>query len=260
VGVCIEGLLAPARCHHAERVLFVVYSGRERLVRQVARALHRRFDAGGIRVVDVIHAHDGRWFAPLGGRGVPAHGVPYDVSEHPFRVRAVVEGRVVASSRDDLVDGLRAVPEAVASVEAALAARASRALEGPRLRVLLDRHLICGTVPDDEEAARILLAVHDAAVRDHAWFGMSRTEAVQHVRLWSDLVRRAPRGLVAGAASVLAFAAWMNGDGALAWCAVDRCLEDEPDHSLGRIVADALERAVPPLADWTRGFPPGLAG
>jgi hypothetical protein len=244
-------------------VIFVVYSGQERLVRQVARALQRRFDAAGLRVLDVIHAHDGRWFAPLGGRRVPAHGVPYDVSDHPFRVSAVVEGRVVAASRDELVEGLRALPEAVASVEAALGGLCGRAAvrpDGPELRVLLDGHLISGTVPDDEDAARILLAVHDAAIRDHAWFGMSRAEAVHHVRLWSDLVRRAPDGLVAGAASVLAFAAWMNGDGALAWCAVDRCLEDEPDHSLGRIVADALERAVPPLADWARGFPRGLAG
>ena len=80
------------------------------------------------------------------------------------------------------------------------------------------------------------------------------------MRLWTDLVRRAPDGLVSGAAGVLAFAAWTQGDGALAWCAVDRCFEDEPDHSLGRLVAEALERATPPIEDWEARFPRGLAG
>jgi hypothetical protein len=259
---CVESLLAPALLHGVERVLFVVFGGHDPLVRKVARLLQRRFERAGMRVMDVIQARDGRWFTPLGGTGVPAHGVPYDVSEHPFRVKAVVEGRVVAASRQALVDGLRAVPDRVAAVEDSLRGAWVHAadLDGPVLRGMLDRHLLSRSLPDDEEAARILLAVRDDAVRGHAWFGMSRAEAVDHVRLWSDLVRRAPERLVAGAASVLAFAAWMDGDGALAWCAVDRCLEDEPEHSLGLIMAEALERAVPPLADWSRGFPRGIAG
>ena len=275
VDACVECLLAPARQHGVEQVIFVVLSGREARVRTIARVLERRFEGAGVRVIDVIRAHDGRWYSPLGRGGVPAGGVAYDVTDHPFRLAAVVEGRVVAASRADLVDSLRPVPEAVASVSDALDALGAvpdrtpdqaldQALDqipdGPGLKAVLDRHLADGTVPGDEEAARILQAVRDAPVRDHAWFGMQRADAVHHVRLWSDLVRRAPTGLVAGAASVLAFAAWTHGDGALAWCAVDRCLEDDPEHSLGRIVADALERAVPPLADWARGFPRGLAG
>jgi len=285
VGSCVESLLAPVRLHGVSEVVFAVFSGQDRPVRRVARALQRTFEAAGVRVIDVIQAHEGRWFTPLGHRGVPAHGVPYDVSDHPYRAQAVFEGRVTAASREELAERLRPVPGAVAAIEDALAELWSRLPEqlretveeapseasaralvdsvrpdGPALRAMLDRHLIAGTVPDDEEAAQILLAVHNAQIRDHAWFGMRRVEAVHHVRLWTDIVTRAPEGLVAGAAGVLAFAAWMRGDGALAWCAVDRCLEDEPDHSLGRIVADALERAVPPLDDWEARFPGGLAG
>jgi hypothetical protein len=37
-----------------------------------------------------------------------------------------------------------------------------------------------------------------------------------------------------------------GGDGALAWCAVARAREVDPDHSLARLVADLLEAAVPP--------------
>ena len=59
-------------------------------------------------------------------------------------------------------------------------------------------------------------------------------------------MRRAPRDLLPGACSLLAFAAWQHGDGALAWCAIDRCLEVDPDYSMAHCVAQILTGAVPP--------------
>jgi hypothetical protein len=287
---CVAALLAPARQHGVAQVVFVLFAADGRAVRPLARALERRFGAAGVRVVDIIRAHDGRWFAPLRPEEAPTRGVPYDVSGHPFRVQAVVDGHVMARSRAELAERLRADEAAVGAVEDALgqlwdalppdvrlaleeASAPETAFEllgqvrpdGPGLKAMLRHHLGAGTVPDDEEAARILLAVHNGEIRDHAWVGMLRTEAADHVRLWTDLLRRAPGRLVAGAAGVLAFAAWMHGDGALAWCAVDRCLDDDPEHGLGRLVADALEQAVPPLEQWPAElghdrFPEGLAG
>jgi hypothetical protein len=64
-------------------------------------------------------------------------------------------------------------------------------------------------------------------------------------------VRVAPPDLVAPAASVLAFLAWLAGDGALAWCALDRAGEGERPCSLADRVAQALERALPPSV-WDR--------
>ncbi|SFC02025.1 protein of unknown function [Nocardioides terrae] len=290
VQACVSALLAPAVRHRVAQVVLALFSGRDRVVRLTAGALSRRFRVAGIHVIDVIQVHDGRWFAPLGRSGVPVDGVRYDVSDHPFRAQAVLDGKVTVGSRDEVAERIRADGEAVAAVEDALgelweqlppdlqvafddadAPETALALlgrvrpDGPELRAVLARHLVAGTVPDDEEAARILLAVYNGEIRDHAWVGMRREDAVHHVRLWTDLLRRAPDGLVAGAAGVLAFAAWMHGDGALAWCAVDRCLDEAPDHGLGRLVADALERAVPPLEEWPADlghdrFPRGLAG
>jgi hypothetical protein len=285
VGACVGLLLEPARRHGVRGVVFVLFSDRERLVRRVAHALLRRFEAAGVHVLDLVQVRDGRWFAPLGRAGVPADGVPYDVDHHPYRLEALVEGRVMAGSREELAGRLRGDPDAVAAVEEALGVlwdglpvdvqltlqttsspEQARALlarvrpDGRALRAILDRHLHRGTVPDDEEAARILLAVHNAEIRDHAWVTIRRAEAVEHVRLWTDLVRRAPEGLLAGAAAVLAFAAWMHGEGALAWCAVDRCLEDDPDHSLGRLMATALEHAVPPKDESVERFSREIAG
>ena len=71
------------------------------------------------------------------------------------------------------------------------------------------------------------------------------------------MVRRSPEELVAPAAGLLAFAAWLAGDGALAWCAVDRSLRSDPDHTLAQLVAQALEGAVPPSA-WRPLDPPLL--
>ncbi len=50
--------------------------------------------------------------------------------------------------------------------------------------------------------------------------------------------------------SLLAFAAWLAGDGALAWCALDRCALADPDYRMAGLVAHTLEHALPPSA-WT---------
>ncbi|MFM9735908.1 DUF4192 family protein, partial [Streptomyces niveiscabiei] len=63
-----------------------------------------------------------------------------------------------------------------------------------------------------------------------------------------DVVRRSPLEALAPAAALLAFAAWLTGDGALAWCAVDRCQESDPDYGLAGLVSQALAGAVPPSA------------
>jgi hypothetical protein len=66
--------------------------------------------------------------------------------------------------------------------------------------------------------------------------------------VWSGLLRRAPDRHVPDTAAVTAFCAWQAGDGALAWCALDRCFNVEADHRLGRCLAECLTRAVPPAA------------
>jgi hypothetical protein len=62
------------------------------------------------------------------------------------------------------------------------------------------------------------------------------------------LLRSAPDAQVPDVAAVTAFCAWQAGQGALAWCALDRCLEVDPDHRLAQCLAECLVRAVPPTA------------
>ena len=77
---------------------------------------------------------------------------------------------------------------------------------------------------------------------------MHRTDARRHVTLWRDLVRRSPQDLVAAPASLLAFAAWLDGNGALAWCALDRVAAVDPAYPMAHFVGTLLEQAVPPSA------------
>ena len=64
--------------------------------------------------------------------------------------------------------------------------------------------------------------------------------------LWRELVRRSPRSCSRPPSSLLAFAAWQHGDGALAWCAIDRCLEVDPDYTHGALRRRGADHAVPP--------------
>jgi hypothetical protein len=249
----VEALLAPARRHRVRRVLLVLYAAEPRPADTVARALVRAFEEAGIEVIEALRADGARWHLALGTRpGMPADGVPYDVSAHPFVAHAVVEGRVTHGSRDELRSTLAGDPVRVGRVVAALALLTGDPppleAEAAWAGVLVERHVRDGSCCDDHELARLLRGILEVRVRDATWSGVSRETAREHVRFWTDVVRRSPGPLLAAPAALLAFAAWQAGEGALAWCALDRCAEVDEEYSLARLVAQALLYAVPPDA------------
>jgi Domain of unknown function (DUF4192) len=243
----VRQLLEPALQHHVARVLFVVYADDGPAARAVLTRLRRTFRRAGIDVVEVLRAHDGRWFAP-GRPGAPAAGVPYDIGGHLFRAQAVVDGIVVHGSRAELEAVLQPSQEAVGEVARAV----RRAVPSPpgEIADLVDVRLDAGRFTA-VELARVLLGLLETQGRDAAWATITREVAARHVRLWTDAVQRAPDDLVAGPAAVLALAAWLAGHGALAWCAVDRCQAVDPDNTLARLVADLLTHAVSP-STWSQ--------
>jgi hypothetical protein len=247
VGEAVAQLLEPALVHAATRVLFVVYADDGGAARAVMRRLRHDFGRAGIDVVEVLRVHRGRWFAP-GRPGAPPGGVPFDVGDHRFRAQAVVEGIVVHRSRAELAELLDNRPDAAAEVARAV----RRAVPSPPAEVgdLVDLRLDAGRF-STPELARVLLALEEQPGRDAACGALSQDAALGHVRLWTDAVQRAPEGLVAAPAAVLALAAWLAGHGALAWCAVDRARAADPGLTLAGLVADLLTRAVPPSA-WSR--------
>jgi hypothetical protein len=237
-------LLRPALLHRVDAAVLLLFTDDERAARRVSREVTRTLGSSGIRCLEALRAHDRRWH-PLHGRlhGVGSLGVPYDVSAHPFVVDAVMRGRVIHGSRAELAATLDPDPTARATVARC---RPTPSASPEWAAATARHHALAATVPAPADAARLLEAVAEQPVRDAVWGDVERAEARHHVELWSALVRCAPDDLVAHAAAVLAFVAWLSGDGALAWCGVDRARAAHPDHSLAGLVASALEGAVPP--------------
>jgi hypothetical protein len=98
----------------------------------------------------------------------------------------------------------------------------------------------------DLEAAWLTVVLRDLRVRDDAWARMDSDHRPAHLRLWTDLTRRARPGYVPAPASLLAFVAWQAGDGALANVALDRALADNPRYSMALLLREALDSGAPP--------------
>lgn len=250
LGEIVDALLEPAMAQRVGRVAFVFYTDDTALAARAADPLHRAFTAKEIGVVDVLRAHQGRWSrVPCRPGSSETEPRPYDDESHPFAAQAVFEGRVTHDSRDALRETLAPRPGAqrrLADLQATLPDPGPA--EAGWVRDLLGRCVLSGDPPDDEEAARLLRAVLRVDVRDAALFAVSGDTVEGHVRIWSELLRRAPEPQVAEAAVITAFCAWQAGHGALAWCALDRCLAADPEHRLAACLAECLTRAVPPTA------------
>ncbi len=239
--------------HHVALVLLTDDAGR-------ARATHDAFVAGlATRAVDLqvaLRADGRRWFPLTGLAGDPDAGEEYDVSTHPFTLEAMVEGRVVHDTRGALADSLRSThPDEVERVGSAADAANARMTGAPRAQLVaegrwvqerLRRFLEDGLPLDVPDLGRLLHLMTDTDVRDGAWAERTRDNARRHVDLWRDVVRRAPVDALAPPATLLAFAAWLAGDGALAWCALDRARAADPDYSMAMLVERALTCAVAP--------------
>jgi hypothetical protein len=269
----LPGVVAPlvvaARRNAAANAMVVVYTDDECLAEEAADLLVDALSAAGVECLVALRADGRRWY-PLGLDHLDPRslvGVPYDTRDHELTSQAVLDGRVTFRNRSELADSLAVTdPDEVEEVLVAHGGLEPLGEDTPRGLLAAEAAWLTGTVTrqlpggaplSPAEVARVLRAVGWKEVRDVAWCAITRDQAAAHVRVWRELVRRSPEELVAPAAGLLAFAAWLSGDGALAWCAVDRSLRADPDHTLGQLVAQALEGAVPPSA-WRPMDPPVL--
>ena len=263
-----EHLAVAALRNGAVRALVVVYTDDECVGEAAGDALVETLQQLGVPTLMAIRADGSRWF-PLGSGGADAEGTPYDLRGHELSSRAVLDGKVTYRDRAELVDSLAPVdPVTVEEVLAAHDELTDLPSDGQELLLeslwLMEqvRLLVAERRPSDAlgpvSTARFLRAVANRDVRDLVWCDITRDNVEGHVTLWREVVRRSPDNLVSPAAGLLGFAAWLSGDGALAWCAVDRCLCADPDHVLGQLVGDALTSAIPP-SSWQPIDPQSLA-
>ncbi|KRB75888.1 hypothetical protein ASE01_12595 [Nocardioides sp. Root190] len=268
-----SALAEPAGRHGARAVVLLYHSEDRAAAESAHEALAPALRREGVAVLLALVA-DRETYADL--EDPDSVSQPYDVEGHPFVLDAIVSGRLTHRSRSELVASLDPDPVRVARIAGALdatgladggvptGARAIRA-HGEWVEGTVRKAIFSGAAPDDATLARLLWVLQAPQVRDAAWSLISREAAGAHIRLWRAAVRGAPDDLVAEAAALLGWAAWQEGDGALAWVAVERCLAADPEHGLAHDLGLLLQHAVPPEEweagfDWTSGLPPEARG
>ena len=117
-------------------------------------------------------------------------------------------------------------------------------LLGPDLRVA---RVAAGAQSEGPQSEGVGAAVQPPGCDEVDWNGWEEAAAPRLLlsRL-EQVCRLTPAAHAAPLLSVVASLAWWVGDGACAGVAADRALELEPDHSLSRLLRDALDRGVRP--------------
>jgi hypothetical protein len=244
----VGSLLEPSLLHAVGRVVLVAYTSDVALAGRIGRHAAAAFEAEGIGVLDLLRVDDDRWWRVSSRAGEPESlGRPVATGTHPFTAQAIFAGFVTHASREDLRASLDPIAEQIADTRTR-----QRALPPPgpddvdRLTHDLSDLVARESGPSPEVAARVLRTVGRVPGRDAALATLTRDTAQDHLRFWTSLLRRAPDDQVPSAAMLVAFSAWLSGHGALAWCAVDRCREVDPDHRLAELLSSCLTHAVPP--------------
>ncbi|MEV4621769.1 DUF4192 domain-containing protein [Asanoa sp. NPDC049573] len=160
------------------------------------------------------------------------------------RLTALVEG--ARSAADSGSPRLRTMTLGAAGAAVRANARVAKALRAAGDEAVddaVDRYRAGRRLSDDEVAWLSVLLVH-LPVRDHAW--EHTTDDDWQIDLWSDVVRRVDPPLAAAPASLLGYAAWRSGRGALAVIAIERALAVDPDYALARMIDEVLDQCLPP--------------
>jgi hypothetical protein len=257
-------LVEVLRHHEADEVLLIAYADDDTIAGPLVHTLQQWLERAGVNLVDAYRSDDRRWFCYTCAKACcPAEGTPYDLSDHPLAAEHVLRGQVALPDREALraqvapVAGerLTTMQRAFESVEDELAAAADSEgldrVDRVRSNMARVRELVQGWLTEpralsDHEAAELAVRVASVPSRDIAWSMMSRPTASRHLELWQQVLCRVVPPYEPAVACLTAFAAWLHGTGALAWCAVERALEADPEYSWAELIVQSLEQAVSP--------------
>jgi hypothetical protein len=242
-----------ARKHAAQAVALVAYSADSL---PAHRLLTRLMDQlGEHELTDVLYVGHGRWWSlTCGDECCPLNGTPFDPSSHPLSAAAVFAGLGARADRRELAASVSGPSQAelprLQDLADALLAELEE-LDDPRAAVrllssIVEAAISEAAVPEERTCLLLGLLVTDVQIRDLAWALITSTNAEDHVRLWGGVVAQVPPTLAAAPLCLLGMAAWVSGAGALLNCCCERLAQVDPDYSLGRLLADISERAVPP--------------
>ncbi|HEY9482908.1 MAG TPA: DUF4192 domain-containing protein, partial [Micromonosporaceae bacterium] len=252
----VAGHLATVVARQRVDSALIVAYGADAEVRPAVDVLRESLEERRVTVSDALRADGGRYWSYVCRRPdcCPPAGTPYDVATTALAAEATYAGLSPAASRGELearlapVGGLARIAMRAASeraeqrlrdliddagrrtsdaghpasdgdrateVECANLARA--AVYDAGVRAVDEANARIGAIAplDDDALAWLALLLVSVPVRDYAWERVDRN-VEGSLDLWTDIVRRAEPDLVAAPATLLAFAAWRNGGGAIA--------------------------------------------
>jgi hypothetical protein len=216
---------------------------------------HRDIVLWAAHVVDRV-APGGRWHCV---DACGATGAVDDPLASPLAMAAVLDGRRLYARRTDLqaviTVGDRARNAALADLigeRAALRAVAYRADSGGCARrdvedaVAAAARVADGGQLSDSELAGLGCALADVQVRDTLCALAVGQNAEQAESLWGLLSRSLPEPWRTEALVLLAFSAYVRGDGPLAGVSLEAALRGEPGHRLAGMLDTALHSGLQP--------------
>ncbi|GAB2845790.1 hypothetical protein GCM10022221_51410 [Actinocorallia aurea] len=251
----LAGLLA---VHGFTEVMLVCYGPPEAADPAMA-AVRAALTELGIDVGDALRVHDGEFWSYLDRKlaGLPLRPTAVEV-------QAVVNGLVALPSREELAASVAPLPDPVAAAAAREAARAERVpldlAEGLRLVRGVMAGIGSGRPPPGiPEVARLTVALGRVRLRDEAWVRIDPRALHAQRGFWQYVLRRTARTYRPAPACLLAYCAFLSGDGALANVALDVAEEADPAYSLADLLRQTLEAGVHPSEAFLTMTPEDLA-
>ena len=250
------------RAAEADAVMVFVYTDDEPTERGLPRRalVERLVDTMPMGVRDAWLVTDERVWSYLCDDGLccPPEGKLRTQTSQSLALAAAhaIHGDVVLPDRDSVVATVQPVSgERAVAMERAIdeAAEAWAALDPRRARTkarrlatkLRARYESPPATVSDEEAATLIVGLHDWQVRDPI-LGWGNSESQAAVMLLHDVAVRAVPPLDAPACTSYAWVSYLHGNGLVAAIALERALASDPDYSLALLLDEALKRQIPP--------------
>lgn len=185
-------------------------------------------------------------------------GLLPDPDSTNLAAEAALSGLRIYERREDIVATLKPDPDDVLARRSAELDRYTDATEpdddtpdpvGERLALVRGAIRSAKAGPPaltDEDVVRLALALNDHRIRDLCLDFGELPDVAAAERLWVALIKATPLPECAEPACLLAYSAYVRGDGVLAGIALDRAEEADPGHRLASLLRGALAMGLAP--------------
>jgi hypothetical protein len=268
---------ATASVEHAIQVLtrrtythvVAVGYGPDELVAPFIEQLRAQCGNHGVEPMELLRVEDTRYWSYLcsGSTCCLPEGTPFDPTPDPKLAEAVGVPGVLAN-REALTALVARDDAATMSMRRAMGKAKTRASElveqaqrsrDPAIRrcplaaagiealqAAIARYQQGDSISYAQAAWLLTCFLREMWVRDDAISRIQHDGQAANLRLWLRLLQLAPAGYVAPPATMVTFAAWTSGNGALANVALDRALGDDPNYSMARILRRLVDAGLNP--------------